>query len=139
MVATPFAIVISARMSLMAMPEEAATKRAPEVVSDPLMAGELVVPRTCRLTFELPVSASPDAARRGARNENGTPPEKSSDRAREPVSTVPPPLRPRPDPSAALAWNLSLPPAKSPLEVTLIGERPAERVCAVCAPLQSIE
>ena len=106
MVAAPFAIAISARMSLMAMPEAAATKRAPDVDSEPPIAGELVVPRTCRLTFELPVSDRPDAASFDARKENGTPPEKSSDRAREPVSTVPPPLRPSPAPPAALAWKL---------------------------------
>ena len=126
-------------MSLIAMPDRAATKRAPDVLTDPPTAGEFVVPRTCRLTFAAPDSARPCAASRCVRNENGTAPEKSRDSAREPVSTEPPPLRPRPDPSPTLAWNCSLPPAKSPLEVTLIAPKPAERVCAVCAPFQSIE
>ena len=35
-------------------------------------------------------------------------PEKSSDSAREPVSTVPPPFRPRPEPSPTLALKLQL-------------------------------
>src|SRR5690606_28667998 len=79
MVAVLFAITISARMSLMAMPEAAATKRAPDVDREPLMVGAPNVPRTWTLTFELPLSERPDAANCDDRKENGTPPEKSSD------------------------------------------------------------
>ena len=137
--ATPLPIATSAVISLMAMPERASTRRAPDVLTVPPMTGDVAGPRTCTLTLAVPVSDRPCAASFRLRKPNGTSPVKSSTSAGVPaVVTVPPPLRPRPAPSLTLALKVSLLPAKVPDDETLMPPKPAPRVCDVCTPAASI-
>ena len=138
-VALPPPSETSALMFSMAMPDRESTSRAPDARSEPPIAGEASAPRTCRETSAAPLSDRPCAASRRVRKANGTEPETSTESDRDRVSTVPPPCSPAPAPSAALASKVSRPPAKSPLEFMRIAPKPAERVWAVSAPVQSIE
>ena len=135
-VATPPPRATSAAILLIDRPDDESMKRAPDVLTDPLMSGFEAGPRTEISTLAAPLSDRPICDSLAARKLNGTPPETSIARFGVPaVVTVPSAFRFMPEPSVALAVKSSLLAAKVPDEVTPMPPKPALRVGASAMPV----